>query len=91
MELDLAASGLGKYSFSLLSVFLVGCPSPPHQELPWKVCTATAECWLCFARGQLHPSVMGETPSIPSLGSELLRSHLPNALGMHGRKARSHG
>lgn len=24
---------------------------------------ATAECWLCFARGQLHPSGMGEAPS----------------------------
>lgn len=35
----------------------------PHQELPWKVCMGMAEHWLCFVRGQLHPSGVGEALS----------------------------
>lgn len=37
------------------------------------------------------PSFRGGRAMVPSLGSELLRSHLPNALGMQGRKGKANG
>lgn len=90
MELELAAGGLGKYSFILLSVIPVGCPSPatPGASLEGLYSHSRVLAVLCKGTA---PSFRDGRGTIPSLGSELLRIHLPSALGMHGRKGRSNG